>query len=596
MELTPTALLNRSVRGLVALFVMLVLSLGLSTTARAQATGIVSGTVMDPSGAVITNAPVLLKNTETNTTRTLTTDGAGLYSFTSLQPGHYELVATPSGFSPYRVLLIVEVGGRYTVNVKAPLATSASVEVTADESVQVNTTTAEVSQVITGEQVSAFPSLTRNPYDFVELSGNVSSGDNSSPTNYQNGPTSIRGVGFDLNGGRAAGTEVLLDGVENISVFSEAVSVRVPIDAVQEYRVVTNNFLPEYGRASGGIVSEATKAGTNQFHGTVWEYNRLSSETANTVSNAQGGVPKGIYTRNKFGAEVAGPILKDRLFFEGTVEWLRVRSGAKLIAAIPTSQLLAAAPASVSSFFTTYGGTTTGSVISTTTNLQAGGGTTPLYSSLSPSLPVFNILSFTAPADAGGGAPQNRYNIVGRVDYNLGEKTQTFFRFSDDHEIDQAGYAFASPYSQYNVGQSNIAQTYLLSAAHEFNPALTTIAKLSFSRANLVNDTFNAAYASVPTLFISSGAADPYSGKPIQLPGFFDTQTGTGGLPRRRPAEYYSIQSRCQFTQGAPCSPGRSSDPLHPDERVLRGLCSGQRDSRKEPIYRLAGFSHWQPL
>jgi hypothetical protein len=542
---------NKLIRRFIATFVMVVLVFALGARAHAQVSGEVSGTIADPSGAVLANTTVTLKNKLTNSTRTVTTDGAGLYSFTNLQPGSYELTTSPPGFTTFKSTLLVEVGGRYTINPKVQLSSTTNVEVTT-EAVQVNTSTPEVSQVITAEQVSQLPSLTRNPYDFVALSGNVSGGDNTNGTDsgYQNGPTTPRGVGFDLNGGRQTGTEILLDGVENIAVFSDQVAIRVPIDSVQEYRIVTNNFLPEYGRASGGVVSVATKSGTNSFHGSVWEFNRVSATTANTVSNSQEGVPKGKYTRNQFGGEVAGPIVKDKLFFEGTVEFLRVRSAAPSIAAIPSPQLLAAAPANVSSFFSTYSGPSSATVLSQTTNLQAGGGTTPLYPSLSSSLPVFNIVSFTAPGDAGGGPPENRYNIVGRVDYDLSDRTQAFFRYSDDHEIDQSGYAFSSPYSQYNVGETEIGQAYLLSVAHEFNASLSEVSKLAFTRANLMNFSYNTALQNTPTLFIASGAEDPYSKKPFQLPGFYDLQAGNGGLPGGGPQDTIQYNQDVDFLKG----------------------------------------------
>jgi hypothetical protein len=548
---------------------MLVLSFGLSMTARAQASGQISGTVSDPSGAVIAHATVTLRNTETNASRTLATDSAGIYNFTNLQPGHYEFTAAPTGFAAFKQSILVEVGGIYTINAKMQVSGGGTtIEVTTDQSLQVNTSTSEMSQVVNSEQVAELPSLTRNPYDFIELSGNVSSGDASQPgpDGYQNGSGTVRGVGFDLDGGRQSGTEVLLDGVENITVFTDQVATRVPIDSVQEYRVVTNNFLPEYGRASGGVVTLVTKTGTNAFHGSIFEFNRLSATTANTESNDQansaflagGGTgalpaPKGHYTRNQFGAEVAGPIIKDKLFFEGTVEFIRVRSAATEISTVPTSQLLAAASSNIQNFFSAYAGPSTAKVIGTATNLQEGGGTTPLYAALASNFPVFNEVSFTAPQDAGGGPPQNRYTVVGRVDYNLGEKTQAFFRFTDDHELDQSGYAFNSPYSQFNVAQSVIGQSYLLSGAHEFNAALSTISKLSFTRINYGADTYNTALQNVPTLFISTNAEDAAFGKFFQFPGFFDEDPAVGGLPEGGP------QNSIQFNQDVNYLKGRHS-------------------------------------
>ena len=452
-----------------------------------------------------------------------------------------------------------------------------TVEVSADQSVQVNTQTPEVSQVINTEQITQLPSLTRNPYDFVALSGNVSSGDNTAAGAAQNGAN--RGVNFSLNGQRNSGTEILLDGVENITVFGDAVGIRVPLDSVQEYRIITNNFSPEYGRASGGVVAVATRSGSNSLHGTVWEFNRLAATTANTVSNAQAGIAKGGYTRNQFGAQVAGPIVKDKLFFSAGTEFTRVRSAAPQIGVVPTPQLLAAAAANVQSFFTTYAGPSTATVISQTTNLQAGptdanGVQTPLYSTLPASLPVFNNVSFISPVDAGGGLPQNTYNIFGRVDYALGQKTQAFFRYVNYHEIDQLGSNFSSPYSQYNVGASDVGQAFLLSVAHEFNSSLSTLGKASFTRITNSNS-YNTALQNTPTLIVSPNATDPSTGKPFQFPGFYDTNPGNGGLPYGGPHNTIQYNQDVNFTKGPSPGSGRSTDPLHPGKQCLWRLCSG---------------------
>jgi hypothetical protein len=523
----------------------------LTPSAYAQATAQVTGTVTDSTGAIIPGASVVLKNKGTNALRTVTANSSGIYNFSNLQPGAYTVTATSGGFAPYNADVNVTVGGQFTINTKLSASNSTTVEVSADQSAVVNTSTPEVSQVITSEEVSQLPSLTRNVYDFVVLSGNVSSGDNTAGGGVQNGAN--RGVNFSLNGQRNSGTEILLDGVENLSVFGDAVGIKVPIDAVQEYRVITNNFAPEYGRASGGVVSVATKSGTNKLHGSAWEFNRLSATTANTFANSSEGVAKGQYTRNQFGAAVGGPIVKDKLFFFGAAEFTRVRSAAATTAVVLDPQLLAVVPANLRSFISTYGPTVSGRVLSQTTNSQVGtagsgsGVYTPL---LAASAPVFDNVSFLAPGDAGGGVPQNTYNVVGRVDWTVSQKTQAFFRFVDYHEIDQAGSTFSSPYAQYNVGASNIGQAYLLSAAHEFNAAFSTLAKLSFTRTN-VSNTYNTALQNVPTLFVASGAVDPVTKNPFQLPGFYDTNPGNGGLPFGGP------QNTIQYNQDVTLTKGR---------------------------------------
>src|SRR5690349_19489943 len=197
------------------------------------------------------------------------------------------------------------------------------------------------------------PSLTRNPYDFVQVSGNVSGGDRTASGFDQN--TTNRGVGVAINGQRTSGTEVLLDGVENVFLFTAQVGLQVPLDSVQEFRVITSDFDAQYGRASGGVVNVTTKSGTNSFHGGVWEFNRLSAYTANTFGNAVTGAPKGHYTRNQFGYDVGGPILKDKLFFFQSTEWLRVRSNAVLQAWTPTPQFLSLTATIVQSYFNAFG-------------------------------------------------------------------------------------------------------------------------------------------------------------------------------------------------------------------------------------------------
>ena len=216
---------------------------------------------------------------------------------------------------------------------------SAVIDVIGGAVTQVNTETQELSQLVSIQQMAQLPSLNRNPYDFVAISGNVSNGDatsNGGQSSLTGGGQELsgRGVGYNLNGQRQSGTEILLDGVENISIFQQFIGEDVPVDGVQEYSVVTNNFSAEYGRASGGVVNVTTKPGTNDFHGSVWEFNRLGAYTANTYANAVEDVPKGQYTRNQFGFSAGGPIIKNKLFVSETTK----RSKARTIPRLPDLQ------------------------------------------------------------------------------------------------------------------------------------------------------------------------------------------------------------------------------------------------------------------
>ncbi|HWZ13357.1 MAG TPA: carboxypeptidase regulatory-like domain-containing protein, partial [Acidobacteriaceae bacterium] len=245
-----------------------------SYSAFAQETGQISGTVTDPSGAVVPNTTVTVKNIGTGATRTTTTSDTGYYLVTGLEPATYEVGVQTAGFKPYAQRIEVTVASRITENPKLSLTSATeSVEVTAVGGTQVNTQTQELSQVVDQQQIANLPSLTRNPYDFVALSGNVSAGDSTNSGDSRGGGTAnsqnatTRGVGFNINGQRSSGTEILLDGVENVSTFSDSVGVYIPADATQEFRVQTTNYEPQYGRASGGIVNVTTRSGTNNFHG-----------------------------------------------------------------------------------------------------------------------------------------------------------------------------------------------------------------------------------------------------------------------------------------------------------------------------------------
>src|SRR5208282_3738386 len=121
---------------------------------------------------------------------------------------------------------------------------------------------------------------------------------------------------------------------------------------------------------------------------------------------------------------------------------------------------------------------------------------------LPPTTPMFGIVTYNAPTNAGGGVPQNTYNIVGRVDYNLSDKSQMFFRYVDYKEVDQTGGGFASPYSKYDVGSTEDDQAYLYNFSHDFSQTFVTNTKLSFSRFN-TSDSYNTALQNVPTLDVA---------------------------------------------------------------------------------------------
>ena len=192
----------------------------------------------------------------------------------------------------------------------------------------INTETQTLTQTVTRQEVLLLPTLTRNPYDFVQSVGNVSDADPSG-----------RGAGVAINGLRATSTNILLDGAANNNEFSGDIGIKVPLDSKQELSVVTSDFTAEFGRAAGGIVNVATRAGSNDFHVTAYEFNRVSRLASNTFDNNANGIPKPVFTRNQFGFSVGGPAIRNKLFFFENTEWTRVRSVQNQTAAIVTNRL-----------------------------------------------------------------------------------------------------------------------------------------------------------------------------------------------------------------------------------------------------------------
>jgi hypothetical protein len=518
--------------------------------------GQIAGTVTDQSGAVVTGATVTVNNAATGAARTAQTSSTGAYLVSGLEPASYGVTVSSGSFKPFTATVEVTVGGHVTLDAKLSVSSNTTeVQVVGEGGVAVNTQTQELSQIVDTQQLSQLPSLTRNPYDFVILSGNVSNGDNTTANANSGQNLSSRGVGYAINGQRQSGTEVLLDGVENISVFSADVGEQIPVDSVQEYNVVTNNFAAEYGRASGGVVNLTTKSGTNAFHGGAWEFNRLSAYTANTYQNdatnaafLEGGgtgalpAPKGSYTRNQFGFQVGGPIIKDKLFFFESTEWTHVRSSASESELIPTPQFLGYTAPSVQSYFAAYGKTPY--AISSTLAQSDLGVTLP---GVPASTPILGQVNFKADADAGGDFPQNTYRLLGRLDYNWTANTNMFFRFAQESQKLFSGTTFYSPYPQYDVGSAVSNDSGLLSITHVFSPTLLSNSKISLNR--LANpSSYDTAQQNVPMLMFGGATA---AGLQITFPGLENyMEPGDGGLPYGGPQNTVQLGEDLSWTKG----------------------------------------------
>jgi outer membrane receptor protein involved in Fe transport len=493
--------------------------LALATSAFAQTeTGRITGKVIDPQGIGVPGVAVTATSVSTGAARTTVTDETGSYAFPNILASSYEVSFQLQGFKTSTQRVQVTVGAAVTVDTKLELgAITENVQITA-VATAVNVSNAEVSTTISQEQIRELPTLTRNPYDLVALAGNVTERPPDTPS------TATRGTGFSLNGLRASGTNILLDGAANNNEFDTTVGQQVPLDSVQEFSVVSNNFSAQYGRATGGIVNVVTKSGTNQFRGTAYEFFRSDALANNTVDNVANGLPKGQFHRNQTGYSLGGPIKKDKVQFFSSLEYIGVRSSDTLITWVPTPQLLSASNAATRAFFNAYGNTTINGPILTRSQVSATVGSgAGAFNSLPADLPVFGRVDKSLPIDAGGGDPQDQYQLVNRVDASLSQRTQLYIRYAYQNQEAQPGTNSNGPYNGYDTSYLNKNHNVLGSVTHVFSDNFTSQTKLVWNRI-FGDQPLNG--PPQPTLYMNPTGVVRLQGYRIGFPGYFAFQPG----------------------------------------------------------------------
>lgn len=292
---------NTKLKILFSGLIIVLISLSMTGLAFAQGNlGAITGTVTDLNGAVVVGAKVTANNVQTGESRTVTTNESGNYTIPNLNVGDYNLVIGAQGFADNKVENVkVSVAFTNTVNIAInPSGVTSVVEVTSstDASTSVNTTDQQLSTLINNRKILDLPLLSRDPNSLVLLA----------PGAVQT--TSGLG-GVSINGQRERNNNFLVDGVDNNDTDVPGIlgGISTPnIDATEEFRVITNNFLPEFGRNTGGIITVATRRGTNEFHGGAYIFYRSDAFAARNFFNRTGSPDP--LQRRQYGATVGGPI------------------------------------------------------------------------------------------------------------------------------------------------------------------------------------------------------------------------------------------------------------------------------------------------
>lgn len=305
--------------------------------------GTLTGSVRDASGAVVPNAELTLTLTKTGSSYKAISNGRGLFTFPALNPGSYTLSASAASFRTFRQSgITVSVGNTTALPIVLQVGSATDTITVNANSSQLQTESSDIGTTVPTKLLEDLPlqfnGTVRNPLQFITLTPGFSGETTNSPTDQGS---------FKLNGGQTGGADILLDGA-TIELASADLQMNygVSVEAVQEFKVMTNTFDAQFGRTGGGIVNLITKSGSNDFHGAIYDIYRNKALDANSWINDLQGAPKPVDTQNDFGGIISGPISipklysgHDRSFFMFNFEGFRFDTGGSGLVSAPTQAM-----------------------------------------------------------------------------------------------------------------------------------------------------------------------------------------------------------------------------------------------------------------
>jgi hypothetical protein len=483
-------------------------------SARAQSfTGLIVGTVKNPEGAVVPNAEITIIHEQTNRTLTVVTNSEGYYASAPLGVGTYRVEAKMSGFRrAFRGGIVLQIQQTAVIDFTLELgAVSEEVEVKAEAPVLESTTTT-LGKVVDNRRIGDLPLNTRNVYSLIFLTPGVTG---SIGNNYNS-------LSYSVNGARPTMMDTVIDGVTasfpTVNGFT-GISIFPSVDAIQEFKVMGATYPAEFGRSLGSVLNVVFKSGTNQFHGSAYEFLRNSVFDANNFFENRAGRELGSFKRSQFGGHATGPIIRDKTFFMGSYEGLRARSFASSIRTVPT---LDQRNGDFSKTFNQAGALIR---IFNPFNRVAGARVQFVDNKIPTALidPVaLNILKFyplpNQPGDqftnannyaASGSAQINLDNYDFRIDHRVSESQTFFARYSHRYTQDVPLKAFPEDLTiaEGRVIQENRARNFVAEYANTLSPSMVLTARIGFAR----------------TLFVFSNQGLGFKPSSLGLPAAIDS-------------------------------------------------------------------------
>ena len=477
--------------------------------------GGVAGIVRDSAGAVVPDAKISVKDVDRGTETVVTTSSQGEYVASPLKIGRYSVTAEKTGFKKTVVgPITVNIQEHPEVDITLQVGSIHEVMTITSEGSQLQTETSELGDVVNGQEATTLPLNGRNFAQLAQLSAGVAPAEPGSRINAS--------YGFSAGGARSEQNNFLLDGIDNNSNLADLLNetafvIQPSVDAIAEFKVQTSAYSAEFGRGNGAILNAVIKSGTNSFHGDLYEFIRNDKLDARNVFDEFGRQP---YQQNQFGATLGGPIIKNRTFFFGDYEGLRVRQATPFLELIPTPAEVAGNFSSVLDTSIVTGTdcngkpTYAGEIFNTRLTQVLGSSPTgfcgipiggysggfptnifpsvdPLAATLSTYWPTPNAI---ASANNGGNnffsdphRQESRNNFDVRIDHKISDKDNAFGRFSYENQpsfipppfnnlLDGGGF--------FDGTEDNSYRSLALSEVHLFKSNLINEFRLGYNRIN----------------------------------------------------------------------------------------------------------------